>query len=136
MSQSETLLEIHKLIAWLDKNKGTNNVQNVGKVLDSLAIHSERFGDIVSEAYADVNFLEDNYKLAVAEFRKNYTGGVAKGEIEAEVEFAEMKRDWTEAKNIYKKLATKLDRIDKILESHRQTISVVVKTGLKNMSGV
>jgi hypothetical protein len=90
---------------------------------------------VVTEAYSLQNILEDEYKHSVAEFRKEYKGGVGKGEIEAEVEFADKKRDWTQAKNIYKKLSMKLDRIDKILESHRQSISVVVKTSLKNMTG-
>jgi hypothetical protein len=133
---NEKLIDlINKQIKWLDDNIKSNDILTVGKVLDKLSILAESFGEVVTEAYSIQNILEDEYKHSVAEFRKEYKGGVGKGEIEAEVEFADKKRDWTQAKNIYKKLSMKLDRIDKILESHRQSISVVVKTSLKNMTG-
>lgn len=129
----ELITLIAEQIRWLDENRGSTDIVTVGRVLDKLSILSGSFGDVVTGAYSLMNELEDDYKHSVAGFRKDFEGGVAKGETEAEVEFAQKKRDWTQAKNIYKKLATKLDRIDKILESHRQSISVVVKSQIKNI---
>jgi hypothetical protein len=136
IERDELIDLINNQIEWLDDNIHSNDIVSIGMVLDKLSILSEGFGEIVSEAYGVMNELEDDYKLAVSEFRKDFKEGVAKGEIEAEVRFANKKKDWTQAKNIYKKLSMKLDRIDKILESHRQSISVMVKTSVKNMSGV
>lgn len=136
MSNEKLIDLINKQIKWLDDNIKSQDILSVGKVLDKLSILAESFGEVVTDTYALMNELEDSYKHSVAEFRKNFKGGVARGEIEAEVEFAELKRDWTAAKNGYKKLSMKLDRIDKILESHRQSISVMVKTGIKNMTGI
>jgi len=134
--KNETIDEINKLIAWLDDNKRSNNIISIGKVLDNLSIQAEYFAELVTDAYSLMNELEDDYKIASAEFMKDFKGSVAKGEIEAEVLFQDKRREWTQAKNIYKKLNTMLDRIDKILESHRQSISVQVKTSVKNMTGI
>lgn len=132
----ELITLINKQISWLDDNIHSQDIVSTGKVLDKLSILSEGFGEVVTTAYGLMNELEDDYKHSVAEFRHKSTAGVGKSEIEAEVKFAEKKRDWTQAKNLYKELSMKLDRIDKILESHRQSISVLVKTGVKNMTGV
>lgn len=130
---SEIIKHIADLMQWLDENIHSDDIVTLGRVLDKLSLLGENLGEMVSDAYALQNELEDEYKISVAEYRKNTAGGIAKVEIEAEVEYAQKKRDWTFAKNGYMKLRTRLDRIDKILESHRQRISVLVKTGLKNM---
>ncbi len=134
---AELITLIDKQVAWLDAklDQKSNDIIGVSKVKDKLAILSEGLGEVVTDAYGIMNELEDEYKFAIAQFKKDFKGGVAKGEIEAEVEFAGKKKDWTQAKNMYKKLNMKLERIDKILESHQQSVSVLVKTGLKNMTG-
>jgi|JI9StandDraft_2_1071091.scaffolds.fasta_scaffold80266_4 cell division protein FtsX len=135
-SRDELITLINQQIEWLEDNIHSYDILSVGKVLDKLSILAESFGEEVSEVYALANTLEDDYKISVAQYMKDNEGSAAKLEREAEVEFADKKRDWTTAKNGFKKLNTKLDRIDKILESHRQSISVLVKTSVKNMTGI
>lgn len=130
---NELITLIGRQLKWLDENVKSNDVVSVDRVLDKLAMLADSFGELVSDAYALANYLEDDYKHSVAEFKKSFKGGVAKGEIEAEVQYKQKKIDWTQAKNGYKKLSMKLDRIDKILESRRQTVSVIVKTQIKNI---
>ena len=111
---SELITLIGQQITWLDDNIHSQDMVSTGKVLDKLSILAESFGEIVTDAYGLMNELEDDYKHSVAEFRHKSTAGVGKSEIEAEVKFAEKKRDWTQAKHIYKKLSMKIDRIEKI----------------------
>lgn len=134
MKQSKDLITlINEQIEWLDENVQSNDILSVGMVLNKLSILSEGFGEMVTDAYSLSNELEDDYKIAFATYIKENTGSVAKLENDAEVACADLKRDWTTVKNNYRKLNTKLDRIDKILESHRQSVSVQVKASLKNM---
>lgn len=127
--------EILSNVKWLDANAKSEDILNKGIVLDKLSIQCVYLAEQVSDAYGFMNNAEDAYKIAVAEYCKNSTEGVAKSEKSAEVEFANLKRDWTDAKNGYKRLSMFLERIDKVLESSRQRISVVKQTGLKNMTG-
>lgn len=128
--------EILSNVRWLDANVKSEDILNKGTVLDKLSIQCVYLAEQVSDAYGFMNNAEDAYKIAVAEYCKNSTEGVAKSEKSAEVEFANLKRDWTDAKNGYKRLSMFLERIDKVLESSRQRISVVKQTGLKNLTGV
>lgn len=135
-NRDELITLINANIEWLEDNIHSYDIISVGKVLDKLSILAEAFGEEVTEVYSLMNTLEDDYKISVARYMKDNEGSAAKLEREAEVMFADKKRDWTTAKNGFKKLNTKLDRIDKILESHRQSISVLVKTSVKNLTGV
>jgi len=127
--------EILSNVKWLDANAKSEDILNKGIVLDKLSIQCVYLAEQVSDAYGFMNNAEDAYKIAVADYCKNSTEGVAKSEKSAEVEFAHLKRGWTDAKNGYKRLSMFLERIDKVLESSRQRISVVKQTGLKNMTG-
>ena len=122
-------------LRWLEDNIKSDDIIGKSKVLDKLALLSLNFSEEVSDAYAVMNQLEDEYKIAVAKFMGDYDGSAAKGEKEAEVTYADMKRDWTTAKNVYRKLNTFLDRVDKVLDAGRQSISVIKQTNLKHMTG-
>lgn len=128
--------EILSNVRWLDANAKSEDILNKGIVLDKLSIQCVYLAEQVSDAYSFMNNAEDAYKIAVADYCKNSTEGVAKSEKAAEVEHADLKKAWTKAKNDYKRLNTFLERIDKVLESSRQRISVVKQTGLKNLTGV
>jgi hypothetical protein len=128
--------EIMANVKWLDQNAKSEDILNKGIVLDKLSIQCVYLAEQVADAYSLMNQCEDTYKIAVADYCKNSTEGVAKSEKAAEVEFSQLKRDWTDAKNGYKRLSMFLERIDKVLESARQRISVVKQANLKNMSGV
>jgi uncharacterized protein YaaR (DUF327 family) len=120
-------------INWLDKHKDSNNILNISKVIDNLAIKSATLGEMVSEAYALMNEAEDDYKISVAKFMSEATSSAAKAERDAEAKYAEQKRHWTACKNTYKKLDNFLERIDKICESHRQRISIMKMAEMKNI---
>lgn len=128
MNSIELITLIEKQIAWLDANVKSTNAVAVTQVCDKLAILSSNFGDLVTDAYGLMNDLEDDYKLAVSTFKKNFKGSVARSEVEVDSECDQKRRDWTQAKNGYHKLKIKLERIDKILDSRKQSISVLMKT--------
>jgi len=132
----ELIKQINDNLRWLDQYVKVDNIVDKGMVLDKLSILCVTLSEQVTEAYSLMNELEDEYKTATAQVIKDSEKSVNKAEVEAEVMFADKKRDWTKAKNGYRKLSSYLDRIDKVIESHRQRISVVKAMGLKNMTGV
>lgn len=111
-------------LKWLDDNKKANNISAVSQVLNHLALLSVNLGEQVSEAYSLMNELEDEYKGSFADSVKAFDGSVAKAEVNAESELKGKKKDWTQARNSYKKLSTFLDRLDRVLDSHRQALSI------------
>ena len=127
--------EILSNLRWLENNIKSDDIIGKSKVLDKLAILSLNFSQQVTDAYSVMNELEDDYKIAIATFMRDFDGSAAKGEREAEVAHAKEKKDWTKAKNLYKGLNTFLDRIDKVLDAGRQSISVIKQTNLKHMTG-
>lgn len=125
--------EIGKNIVWLGKNFESDNILLISQKLNQLQVQAATLANEVSIAYALMNDNEDAYKQNVAQFVTNYEGSIAKAERAAEAEFAPLKREWTKAKNAYKRLDTILDRIDKICDTYRQRISVVKQAELKNV---
>jgi hypothetical protein len=132
----EIIVDIKKSIDWLDQRIRSENIVELGVVLDKLSIQSLYLATKVSEAYNLMNEAEDDYKHCVASFIKNYAGSRAKADVEAEDLFKDKKIHWTQCKGVYKYFALYLDRVDKIIESHRQRISVIKQTNLKNLTGI
>jgi hypothetical protein len=132
----ELIKTIKKQITWLDNNAKSTNIQAISIVVNKLQILAQTLSEDVTQAYALMNETEDNYKAAIAKFVAEYDGGVAKAERLAEVEFVALKKQWTQAKNIYKGLDMLLDRLDKISDSQRQRVSVVKQSDLKNVDGI
>lgn len=129
----ETIVKIHGLIRWLEDNRDSQNVNEISIHLGDLAIHSMYFGEQVSDAYADMNNSEEKYKGSVAKFVAKSTGPAAKSEREAEVLYEEDRKAFIDSKNLFKKLNSKLDRIDKILDHYKQRVSVIKQTDLKHV---
>lgn len=127
-----TIEQIDACIKWLDKNNKSNNLVEIAQVIDRLAVLSVSLGHDVSGAYALMNDLEDTYKTEYAKAVSESDQSVAKAEKLAEVSTRNAKKDWTDAKNGYKRLSVYIDRIDKVIESYRQYISVS-KLDLKNV---
>jgi hypothetical protein len=128
--------DIQKSIDWLEQRIKSENIIELGIVLDKLSIQSMYLASQVSDAYELMNQAEDDYKHAVARYIKDFPGSRAKADVEAEVAYQDKKEHWTACKSVYKKLQMYLDRVDKIIESHRQRISVIKQTSLKNLTGV
>lgn len=128
----EIIKSIQESIAWLDKNSKSSNIVSISRTVDNLLIKAAALGEEVTSAYALMNELEDDYKYAVAKHVEK-AASAAKGEREAEVKYYKKKQDWTAAKNAYKKLNSWLERIDKICDGRKQTISVLKNVELKGV---
>ena len=132
---NEILDELNNNVKWLERYVKSDNIVEKGKVLDKISILCLNLSTMVTDAYTLMNDLEDDYKIAVSKYVKDSEASAAKAEREAEALYADKKKDWTAAKNGFKKLNVFLERLDKIQESHRQSISVIKQTGLKHMTG-
>lgn len=120
----DTIDQIEKCIQWLSDNDKSNNLVEICKVIDKLAVLSVSIGHQVSSAYGVANELEDDYDIAFAKEVSSSANSVAKAEREAEAKLGEKKKLHTQAKNNYKKLDMYLNRIDRVIESYRQLVSV------------
>lgn len=125
--------QIIKDLKWLEERKTSTDITSTSQVLSHLALLTVRLGEEVSDAYALMNELEDTYKAKYANYVKNFEGSVAKAELAAEADLAEDKKNWTAARNGYKKLSTYLDRCDKVLDAFRQSVSVIKAVDLKHV---
>lgn len=127
---------IIKDLKWLEDNKKSTNILQISQVLNHLAILSVRLAEEVTEAYKLQCELEDTYDIKYAQrFTELTQGGTsaaaAKPMVEAEL--SADRKDWTIAKVGYKRLNSFLERIDRVLDSHRQSISVQKQADLKNV---
>ncbi len=135
MSKLPIIDQMLRDIAWLDKHKKSENAVALTAVIDSLSIAAVTLGEQVSDAYEIMNNLEDTYDIAKAKFMDSFDGSnaAAKTKADADEDLIVMRRNFTEAKNVYKRVNMFLDRIDKVCDSHRQRISVVKQTDMKNL---
>lgn len=117
-----TVEQIDSCIKWLNENDKSNNLVEICKVIDKLSVLSVGIGHQVSEAYSLMNEFEDVYNQAYAEIISQSSLSVAKAEAQAEATLS--RNDFTTAKNAYKRLSIYLDRIDRVIESYRQLVSV------------
>lgn len=124
---------IAKNIKWLDEHDKSNSTTSITNVVNKLQIQAVTLSKDVVAAYALMNTAEDDYKTAVAKYESEYEGSNAVAKQKAVVEYAGLKKAWTDAKNVYKRLDSFLDRIDKISDSQRQKISVIKQAELKNI---
>lgn len=119
-----TIEQIDSCIKWLSDNDKSNNLVEICKVIDKLSVLSVSIGHDVSGAYGLMNDIEDEYKILYAETVSQSSLSVAKAEFNAEVKAQHAKRRYTLAKNGYKRLSIYLERIDRVIESYRQLVSV------------
>jgi len=124
--------QVQDCISWLNENKTSSNLVQISTLINRLAVLSVNIGHDVSEAYAITNELEDTYKIAFAKKVSSSLDSAAKAEKRAESELEQEKKDWTQAKNAYKRLSIYLERIDKVIESYRQSVSVQKMVDLKH----
>lgn len=130
--EKTTIDLIEECIEWLDKHKTSNAIGPITQTIDRLAVLSISLGNMVTDASALANELEDNYKASYATIVNAEGGSIAKAEYKAEAELIEAKKEWTSAKNGYKKLNTYLERLDRVIESYRQMVSVIKEEMKKN----
>lgn len=129
---------IIKGIKYLESQANSNDISTIAKALNRLAILTVRLGEEVTNAYQLQSDLEDEYDIAFAKRFSELTAGgtsaaAAKPMVEAEL--AEKKKDWTAAKVGYKKLSSFLERVDRVLDTFKQSQSVIKATDLKHLSG-
>lgn len=120
----ETIEQIDEVITWLGQNEKSSNLVELCRKIDKLAVLSVSIAHDVSTAYGVMNELEDEYKIAFARGISSSRDSVAKAERHMEAELSEEKKLYTRARNNYKKLDMYLDRIDRVIESYRQLVSV------------
>lgn len=120
----DTIEQIDEVITWLKENEKSNNLVEICRKIDRLAVLSVSVAHDVSTAYSIMNELEDEYDIEFAKGISSSQDSVAKAERKMEATLAEEKRLYTKAKNNYKKLDMYLDRIDRVIESYRQLVSV------------
>lgn len=119
-----TIDQVDTCVKWLNENDKSNNLVEICKVIDKVAVLSVSIGHDVSQAYALMNTFEDEYKTAYAKEVSQSSLSVAKAEFDAEVKTQAIKVNYTQAKNGYKRLSIYLERIDRVIESYRQLVSV------------
>jgi PHD/YefM family antitoxin component YafN of YafNO toxin-antitoxin module len=124
MKNKTTIELIQDCVEWLDENKKATNMVQICQTIDRLAVLTVTVGHDVATAYEAMNTMEDDYKIAFAKAVSESSESVAKAERSAEVATADLRRNYTQAKNAYKRLQIWLDRIDRVIESYRQLISV------------
>lgn len=119
--------QINELLKWLADNAKSKNIVAINQALNKLSILAVTVGEGVSEAYALANELEDMYDEAYSKrfitLIKDHSAAATKPMIEAEL--VQEKKDWTAAKNGYKKLAIYADSIERVIDSYKQYISTL-----------
>jgi hypothetical protein len=135
-NSDEVLQSIWVLIQWFDKNNSNTNISATSEKLDELNIWLARFVETCCDAFDLEAQLEDEYKTSFAKRVKELVDSgkpVSKAEHEVVVELADKKKDWTTAISVYKRLKSRLERFDKIIDGKRQRLSIIKMTELKNV---
>ena len=123
-------------LKWLEERTNSTDIVSLSHGLNQLAILTVRLGEEVTDAYALQSELEDNFDEAYA---KRFSELTARGTSAAsakpivEADLAEKKREWTQAKVMYKKLNSFLERVDRVLDTYRQSISCQKQADMKNI---
>lgn len=133
----EIVTRIAQTINALDKLKDSQDVVEIGKQCNDLAIASTFFAKLVSDAYDVANELEDEYKQSVLGATEKFSSApdslsFNRAEQKAKLENAQSCKDWTSAKNTYNRYKLRLDRIDRVLDSFKQYSSSVKAIDLKH----
>jgi hypothetical protein len=118
--------EISIIIKWLDSSSKSTNIVAISQALNKLSILSSNISQETSEAYGLMNELEDVYEDT---FNSHYSElqkagqSAASSKQEAERLSVSSKKDYTTAKNGYKKLSMYLERVDRISDTFKQYVS-------------
>jgi len=129
--QEENIEKIHQIIRWLETHSRSQDISGFCVSLDELAIASFYLAEAVSEAHTTMNDAEASYKAAMARSVAESKESTAKAERLAEVSHEGLRKEFVSWRNLYSKLRLKMDRIDSVLESHKQRVSFL-KQEIKN----
>jgi hypothetical protein len=134
MTNTESII---KGLKFLEGLENSNDISTIAKALNRLAILTVRLGEEVTDAYQLQSEFEDIYDTKFAkrfsELTANGTSAAAAKPI-VESELADLKKDWTAAKVAYKKLSGFLDRVDRVLDTFRQSVSVIKAADMKHLN--
>lgn len=129
---------ISKGLKFLQGLENSNDISTIAKALNRISILTVRLGEEVTDAYQLQSELEDAYDRASSkrssELIEGGTSAAAAKQIVA-LELADMKKDWTAAKVGHKKLSMFLERVDKVMDTFKQSQSVIKAVDLKHLSG-
>jgi len=131
----QTIERIYEIIRWLDSNGSSQAITHIVLKLDQLAIEAMWFSDSVSQAYGERNNAEEDYKHACAKSVSEAKESATKAIEMAKVEFAPLKREFLAWDALYHRLKLKMDRIDVIIDTQRQRVSLLKQMDLKNVGG-
>ncbi len=129
----QTVQKIYDVVRWLENNGSSQAITDIVIKLDELAIQSMWLAEGVSDAYAARNDAEENYKHAYAKAITNSAESVAKAEKRAFVDNEALRKEFLMWDNLYQKFRMKLDRIETVLDTHRQRVSLLKQMDLKNV---
>lgn len=129
----ETLIKIHQTIKWLEDNSKTQDIDTMSIKLNELALYTVYFSEQVSDAHQQMDLAEEDYKSATAKYVAESTLPAAKSEREAEVLFGPMRKEFILMKSIQRKCKGLLDRVDRVLDHHKQRVSVVKQAEMKHI---
>jgi hypothetical protein len=128
--------QIIKDLKWLEERKTSTDIVSISHVLNHLNGLMVSFGDEVTAAYELQCEAEDKYDIA---FAKKFSELTASGTSAAaakpivESELGELKKEWTKAKVMYKKLNSFMDRVDRLADGFKQSQSILNKVDLKRV---
>lgn len=120
----------------LERLKESTAIVEIGTVCNTLSIDSSYFAKMVADSYSLMNEAEDDYKMKIAEEVEKLTSeGIPASRAErlAENKHKDLKKTWTDCKNMYKRYSLYLERIDRILDEFKQYCSSVKMTDLKRV---
>ena len=123
-------------IKWLEERTDSTDIIGLSQGLNRLAILTVRLAEEVTGAYALQSELEDTYDTKLAKrFSELTTSGTSAAAAKpiVEAELAEDRKQWTQAKVLYKKLNSFLDRSDRVMDTFRQYISCQKQADMKNI---
>jgi len=127
--------QINKALKWIEENKKSLNVVQLSQALVSLGLLCSSLSHLVHDAYELQTYAEHNYDTLFAQRFTEVTKGkemsAAAAKPAIEWELSEKKKEFLDAKIVFKKLSSQLDRLDKIQEGLRTLVSTL-KTDLKH----
>lgn len=119
--------QIDGILQWFENNSKSQNIVEINLCLNKLAILSVTIANDVADAYEQMNLAEDLYDEAVSvEYStliKDNSAAMSKETSAARC--IEYKKVWTRAKNLYKRLSLRLDKIERVQDSYKQFVSTL-----------
>lgn len=123
MKPGDVIEKMQADIDWYDKNIHCQDINQLAKVADHLAINNYYLAESVAKTYDLSNKAELAFKDSVNASQAKSDLPVSKSKILAEKEFKTLREDWKEADGTYKYINMKYQAVETIIDQLRQRIS-------------